>query len=337
MYKNTFLFLSVFLTVTMSCKPAYDSISIKTNATSETIVAIPQELNQKKLIILDRTVCINEPHATTNNGPTINAIKTEAFSYLKKEIREREFYTYDNSVKASKAVCTNRFFPVPMKKDSLSAIAAQRNVLLTVENIVYSEKDEFRKDVESTYDKNNVLIRERNVIIGEKKLTAQAALKVYDTLGMLMDSLSLNEQYAYEVKETNKLIAQRSLKKGRELAVENIGKKLGFKIAESISPYYIAITRNYFANSRTNTRFDRAHELIADQDDWYSASIVWGEITQRYEDKTDRAKAYYNLGVFHEKNGDVEKAIQMLEESTALNQEVGGKYLSDLKKRYKND
>jgi hypothetical protein len=333
MYMKIILNILWITAVLTSCKSAFDSISIKTDATSTTLVEIPKEFNQNKLIILDRTDCSNQ----TNNSPTNDIVSREAFKYLKKEIEERDFYTYDQSLTVDQAICTHQFFPVPLERESVLNYTANDNVLLTVENIVHTETDEFRRDVESTYDENEVLIQERNVIIGQKTMTANAAIKVYDTLGQLMDSLTLNESYSYEVKASNKLSAQISLKKGRDLAVENIGKKLGFEIAESISPYYIKITRYYFAYSRTNSRFNRAQDLISEEGDWYTAGMVWQEITERYEDETDRAKAYFNLGVLHEKNSEFKKAIEMLEKSTALNEEVGGEYFNDLKKRYSKD
>lgn len=337
MYKNAFFYLCIIALVITSCKPAYDSISIKTDDTSSTLVKIPNAFNQKTLVVVDRTTCSNQRNHAINNPAANDRIKREAFNYLKKEINERDFYDYDQSITVSKAICSHQFFPVPMQHDSVLKYTDNQHVLLTVENIIHTEKDEYHKDVESTYDKNEILISERNVVIGKKTFTAQAAIKVYDTLGQLMDSLTLNEQYAFEVKATTKLGAQRSLKKGKALAVENIGKALGFKIAESISPYYFTITRYYFANSRTNSRFNRAQELITEEGDWQMAGIVWREITERYEDETDRAKAYYNLGVLQEKNSEFEKAIEMLEKSTALNEEVGREYLNDLKKRYDND
>ncbi|MEX1192975.1 MAG: DUF6340 family protein [Brumimicrobium sp.] len=334
MNNKVIFYYLLFTFFAVSCKSPFDSIAIKTGKTSKTLINVPTDFKQKELIIIDRIDCVNEPFSKDNNDLTKVKITSNVFEYLNKEIEERGFYKHDQEVMKLNSVCANRSSPESLDGNEALKYTNNKNVLLTVENIVYSEKDNFRQDVESTYDKNKVLIKERNVIIGEKIFTAQASIKVYDTLGKLMDSIVLEEEYSYEVKESNKLTAQMSLKKGRDLAMTNIGKIVGFKIAESVSPYYIDVVRYYYAYSRSNSSFNVAQDIIIDEEDWLSASFVWTEITERSDDEVERAKAYFNRGVYHEKIGEFELAIKMLEESKALNEKVGGEYLEDLKGRY---
>lgn len=335
MNKRAILYCALLTFFAVSCKSPYDSISLKTGATSKTLFDIPTEFRQKGITILDRTDCINDPYIEENADATVNTINSSALDYLKKEIKEREFYKYEElELRKEEAVCSNNFFPKPLGTEEVKEYSNSKNIVLTFENIEYSEKDNYRKDVESTYDKNKVLIKERNVVIGEKNISAEAAIKVYDTLGQLIDSLIIKEKYTYEVKEANRLLAQNSLRKGRNLAVINIGKKIGFEIAEAISPYNITIYRYYYAYSRTNSKFNAAQDIIKDEDDWLSASFVWRQIAETDKDDVERAKAFYNLGLFHEKNGEFDLAINMLEEATLLNEDVGREYLNDLKNRY---
>lgn len=335
MNKKIVFYYLIFTLFAVSCKSSFDSIAVETGATSKTLIDIPVEFSQKGFTIVDRTDCTNAPYNEENSDPTKNRITSNAIDYLEKEIKERAFYEYEEQeVIETSAICSNNLFPKPLGFEEVNKYADSNNVVLTIENIIYSEKDNYRRDVESTYDKNKVLIKERNVVIGEKIVSAQAAIKVYDTLGQMIDSLIVRDVYSYEVKEANKLLAQSSLRKGRNLAIINIGKKIGFQIAESASPYYVTIFRYYYAYSRTNSRFNAAQDIIKDKGDWLSASFVWHQITETEDNDIEKAKAFFNRGVFHEKNGEFELAIKMLEEATLLNEEVGKEYLDDLKNRY---
>lgn len=321
----------------LSCKlyTAHGRVMVKTGQKSITKIPIPLEYKYKRLVVIDRTDCENEPFRMDNSEPTKLKITSETFKFLKKEINERDFYTFEEDVLKMSSVCSNQPFPAPLSINKVKEYTAGENLLLTIEKIDYFESDNFREDVESTYDKNNVLLSRRNVIIGRKLFSAKASIKLYNHGGELMDSLLLTDDYAYEVKGTNQINAQRLMNQGRDLAVENIGKKIGFKIADAVSPYEIEILRYYFANTRYNEKFNIAEDIISEDGDWEAASTLWREVAESEGKADDRAKAYFNLGVFHEKNGRFEEAITSLEKSAALNNEVGGEYLRDLRKRYR--
>lgn len=333
--KIIFFSLLVLLIISgCKTKRAFDAITIKTGEISKTIIAIPDDFQQKELIILNRTVCSNEPFIIENSDLTKKHVTDNTFEYLLKEIEERAFFSLNQEIKKSSSFCSNTPFPVPLTRKEVQEHAAEKNIILSIEKIHIVESDNFRNEVESTFDKNNVLLSSRNVIIGKKSISGTAAIKLYDHNSIIMDSLIIAENYWYEVKGTNQLNVQRLLNQGRDLALVNNGKKIGFKIADAVSPYDIEIVRYYFAYSRTNSKFNIAQELISDDGDWQSASFVWQEITESDKDGTDRAKAFFNRGLYHEKNGEFDSAISMLEQATLLNVEVGGDYLSDLKKRY---
>ena len=333
--KITIISLLIILT-TVGCKirSAFDSITIETNDRSETTINIPEALKGKEIVVLNRTNCSNSPYNLENNDETKVTIRNNTFDYLKNEIKERNYFSLKSDFIQSDAECSTNIFPESLTNNEVKKHTENQKLLLTIEKISFNEEDDFRKEVESTYDKNDNLVNSRNVIIGKKNISVNAAIKLYDTTGFLMDSLIISESYTYEVKGDNQLNAKNLLRRGRNLGLVNIGKKLGFAIAEATSPYYLELTRYYFAYARYNSKFNIAQEIIEDEGDWVSASIVWSEIANSDDDATDRAKAYFNLGVYHEKNGEFDTAVKMLQQSALLNPEVGRKYFLDLNARY---
>lgn len=314
---------------------AFDSVTIKTGELIKAQFSVPKEYKGNTLVVVDRTNCSNAPFRTGNTEPTFLAVKGHLIDYFNSEIKAREFYTYTDSLIRSDAFCSNTPFPSPMSRAKvLEFMENQKAVLLSLEKLTIVEGEDFRDEVESTYDRNNVLLSTRNVRIGRRTISGTMAIKFYDSSGNLLDSTIVTDNYMYEVKATSQVGAQRQLNQGRDLALKNFGIRLGFKVAEAISPYYREVQRYYFAFSRYNNMFDEAYELIKETNDWEMASQMWKSITDSDSKDDDRAKAFFNLGVYNEKQGDYESAKKMLEQSAALNNEVGGDYLRDLKARY---
>lgn len=329
-------FTLVFLITLSSCKirSAYGRVMVKTGQKSKTTITVPLDLKQRRLIVLNRTICSNEPYRSNSTDPTVMKIFGEALEYFNTEIKAREFYVYNDEIVEVNSICNQQIYPEPIAEQSIKEFTANENVLLSIEKMKITESDNFRQDIESTYDKNNVLLSRRNVVIGSKFITVTAAIKLYDIFGNIVDSSMLVDNYTYEVKGSNRLNSQSLLRQGQNLAYENIGKKIGFKIADAISPYEVEILRYYFANTRHNEKFNIAEDIIREEGDWESARIIWNEIAELEDDTEDRAKAYFNLGVYHEKNGSFKEAIEALKKSASLNSEVGSAYLNDLKRRY---
>jgi hypothetical protein len=325
------------VSIISGCKArlAFDSITIKTGELVKAGFSVASEFKGKTLILVDRTNCSNDPFRSTNTEPTFLTVKGYLIDYFNSEINARAFYTYTDNLIGSDAFCSNTPFPSPMSKNTvLEFIDNQEAVLLSLEKLTLIEGEDFRDEVESTYDRNNVLLSSRNVRIGRRTISGTMAIKFYNSTGNLLDSTIVTENYMYEVKATNQISAQRQLDQGRELALKNMGIKIGFKLAEVISPYYREVKRYYFAFSRYNTLFDEAYEVIMETNDWVTASHIWKAITESDSKDDDRAKAFFNLGVYYEKEGDYEAAKKMLEQSAAINNEVGGSYLIDLRARY---
>lgn len=336
MSKKITIFSLLIILTTVGCKirSAFDSITIQTDERSEAKINIPEVLKGKEIVILNRTNCSNSPYNLENEDETKVTISNSTFDYLKTEIKERDYFSLQRDIIRSDAECTTNFFPEPLGSKVIEEHTENQNLLLTVEKLSFEEDDDFRKEVESTFDKNDNLVSKRNVIIGKKVISAKAAIKLYDTTGLLMDSLILSESYTYEVKGDNQLSAQNLLRRGRSLGLVNIGKKVGFAISEAVSPYYLQLTRYYFAYARYNSKFNVAQEIIEEEGDWMSASIVWTEIANSDDDASDRAKAYFNLAVYHEKNGEFDTAVKMAQQSALLSPQVGREYFLDLNKRY---
>jgi tetratricopeptide (TPR) repeat protein len=307
---------------------------VKTGRKSFTKITVPNDVKKSRLIVLDQTNC--EELGQLNNEPNkdMTRILDRTFTVFNYEIKEREFYVYEDEIFGLDINCNEQPNQDTLLQQSINEFAANKNVVLLIENLKFTESDDYRRDIESTFDQNDVLLSRRNIIIGRKVIKSTVKIKLHDIDGELLGSKILSTSYSYEIKAADRLNAISILRQRRRDGLKNLGAKIGFKIADAVSPYDIEILRFYYANTRNNEKFNLAEDIIQEEGDWESARILWTEITELGEDEEDRAKAFFNIGVYHERKGEFKKAVEALQKSASINSEVGSGYYSDLRSRY---
>jgi hypothetical protein len=116
--------------------------------------------------------------------------------------------------------------------------------------------------------------------------------------------------------------------------VMGVSYQMGQSYTNRVLPYVIRVCHEFYINGSTNFKIARR---MADAGDWNSAADLWNKETTNPKPKIS-ARAYYNLAIINEMNGNVDSAIGLAQRAY----ETGGKrlalfYLNALRNRKVQD
>ncbi|NOZ47820.1 MAG: hypothetical protein GXO79_13720 [Chlorobi bacterium] len=89
--------------------------------------------------------------------------------------------------------------------------------------------------------------------------------------------------------------------------IQDIAENLGEKFGKQIVPGWSKTNRKYFASG--NAEFRKAAELVND-DNWEDAAKIWNNSLSD-DNKIIVGKAYFNLALYYELQGNLDKAFEM--------------------------
>lgn len=117
---------------------------------------------------------------------------------------------------------------------------------------------------------------------------------------------------------------------GRKAAVLNISNKIGQNYAYRILPYMIRVSRDYFVKGTNNFEIGKRNAIAGN---WDEAAKFWLQETTNSDPKI-AGRAFYNMAISNEINGDLEKALDWATKSyTNYNNKEAKTYITILKQR----
>lgn len=150
----------------------------------------------------------------------------------------------------------------------------------------------------------------------------RAGFRIYDQTGKIVEEFEEKQNLSWTTTGSNALEALGSIM-SRVDYMNNLSNQLGGLYADRIAPYWIRVQREYYKKGH-NKALKIAGRYIA-TNEWDSAERLYLEvINQSGGVGNDAAKAYYNLGICYEINGDLYKAKDCLSKAYA----IGGKRLA---------
>ncbi|MCO6175447.1 DUF6340 family protein [Flavobacterium sp. NRK F10] len=118
--------------------------------------------------------------------------------------------------------------------------------------------------------------------------------------------------------------------KNRKDAVLNVSKNIGIDYTYRIFPYTIRVSREYFVRGTNNFEIGKRRARAGQ---WDSAAELWLLETKNKNSKI-AGRAYYNMAIINEINGDLDQAINWATQSyTDYNNKLALHYLNILKNR----
>lgn len=137
--------------------------------------------------------------------------------------------------------------------------------------------------------------------------------RIYDNISKnISDQYSRNDQFTVSGSGINPVKAYETIK-NRKSEVIRISKKIGQNYAYEIIPYTIRESRVYFVKGTSN--FEIAQRK-AQTGDWDGAGELWEKETFNKDPKI-AGRAYYNMAIINEINGNLEKALEWASKSYA--------------------
>jgi len=144
--------------------------------------------------------------------------------------------------------------------------------------------------------------------------------RIYDPQSkLILDEFPISESLTFSGKGVNPLAAASALLDRKE-AVKQTGYKVGQTYAFRILPYNIRVNREYYIKGNDN--FIMAKRM-ARAGNWDGAAELWKKETNNTKIKI-KQRAYYNMAIISEINGDLDNAIEWSQKSY----EMSGKRLS---------
>lgn len=138
------------------------------------------------------------------------------------------------------------------------------------------------------------------------KVNVNAGWRIYDAIDdKQIDQNSFMDEKGWLTKGWNPDEALKKLPSKRD-AINGAGLFAGEQYCERISPTWMNVYRSYFTKGKKQEGFKQAKTWVKQQN-WEQAVNIWTNITKTSDNK-NVGRAYYNLAVASEVDGDLETA-----------------------------
>lgn len=141
--------------------------------------------------------------------------------------------------------------------------------------------------------------------------TVKTGWRIYDPKGrIVLDQYTISESLTFGGSGINPAAAAASLLERKE-AVKQTGYKAGQVYAQRILQYNIRVSRQYYINGNQNLRMAKRMSRTGN---WSGAGEIWKQETTNSNRKI-QGRAYYNMAIINEINGDLDAAIDWAQKS----------------------
>ena len=128
----------------------------------------------------------------------------------------------------------------------------------------------------------------------------------YPAEASVLDEFSFVESLGFTAKGISLLAAGEALKDRRN-AIREVSRNAGRTYAERILPYRLNVTRTYYVKGTDNFGIAKRK---AQTGKWDEAGTYWEKETSNSKSKI-AGRAWYNLAILSEINGDIDKAMEL--------------------------
>jgi len=203
-------------------------------------------------------------------------------------------------------------FPNPLSWDKVSSVCQKNKVdaLFTLEV--------FDTDTRISYSNQPVTIKgplgfDIPAVEHYANVTTlvKTGWRIYDPQSkMILDEYSTSNSIENSGKGINPAAALSSIL-GRKDAVKQVGYVAGQDYAYRILPYKLRVSRKYYVRGTDNFKIAKRR---AQTGDWDGAAVLWEKETSNPKMKV-AGRAYYNMAIINEINGNLDDALEWAKKS----------------------
>ncbi len=160
--------------------------------------------------------------------------------------------------------------------------------------------------------------------------TVKTGWRIYDPKSkFILDEYYTADQISYSGAGNSPLNTIEAIANRKE-AIKQLSNQLGYLYVNRILPYWITVTRDYYIKGNSNFKMAKRR---AQTGNWEQAGKLWEQETKNKKRKI-AGRAYYNMAIINEINGDMDAAIQWAQKSYEdYNNKLALKYVNMLKYR----
>jgi len=209
-------------------------------------------------------------------------------------------------------------FPSPLSWDKIEEICKQNNV----DALFALELFHTDTRINLAASPANLMTSGLPAMAGSATIrtTVNTGWRIYDPQNKaILDEWPITQGLTFNGNVLNPLDAATALMNHKE-AVMGVSYRIGQSYAGRILPYTIRVCREFYIKGSDNFKIARR---MADAGDWDKAADLWNKETTNFTPKI-RARAYYNMAIMSEMNGNVDAAIDWAKKAY----ETGGKRLA---------
>jgi len=177
----------------------------------------------------------------------------------------------------------------------------------------------FDSDIHFEAGKNMIKqkINEKDTLIAEfysdLKINVNAGWRIYDKINKkIIDEDNFIDEKGWQTKGAT---AKESLGKlpNKRDAINGAGVFAGDQFGMRISPTWANVYRSYYVKGKKENGFKNAKKFVK-QKNWEQAVIIWTNLAKSVDTKI-AGRAYYNLALASEMDGDLDKALTFAKKS----------------------
>lgn len=136
--------------------------------------------------------------------------------------------------------------------------------------------------------------------------TIKTGWRIYDNTGRnIIDEYMMGETAVTTGSGINPTEAVKAIT-GRTEAVRTVSGELGMGYAQSILPYWVRVTREYYVKGNNNFKIAKRR---AQTGNWEGAAELWLKETKSSDPKI-AGRAHYNMAIIEEIRGNLDRAIE---------------------------
>ena len=289
----------------------------------------------KNIAVLSRTETVANIDPANTAGKVFSpGCAQESVNGLADELNKNKRFTDVKYISGNtNSTGTPGRFPAPLSWDTIAKLCRDNNAdaLFALELLDNSSK--------MTYATHTV-----NVITSQGKVantehqasmvtTVKSGWRIYDPAAKkIVDEFVVTSDLNFAGQGISKRAAEAAVE-NREDAVQEVGAKAGHEYAARVTPYRLKVVRTYYTSGNDNFKMAAAKSKAGD---WDGAAAIWQKETANHSKKL-AAKAFYNLAIVSEINGDLKTALQQAQKSyDSDNNALAQDYISILQERKKN-